>query len=81
VLAILLLFEQFFTFTIIHLADTFIQRNLQMRTTVAVKLTVEQQYLSTMTPSQFNLMQSMQSFIIIFLTIYIYIYIEEKRKC
>jgi len=33
-----------------YLADTFIQSSLQMRTTVAVKLTVEQQYLSAMTP-------------------------------
>ena len=38
-----------FTFTFIHLADVFIQSDLQMRTIEAVKLTVGQQYASAMT--------------------------------
>ena len=41
--------DKTFTFTFIHLADAFIQSDLQMRTIEAVKLTVGQQYASAMT--------------------------------
>ena len=44
-----LLFVITFTFTFIHLADAFIQSDLQMRTIEAVKLTVGQQYASDIT--------------------------------
>ncbi len=37
-----------FTFTFIHLADAFIQSDLQMRTIEAIRLTVGQQYISAM---------------------------------
>ncbi len=38
-----------FTFTFSHLADAFIQSNLQMRTIEAIKINKEQQYASAMT--------------------------------
>jgi len=38
-----------YSFTFIHLADAFIQSDLQMRTIEAVKLTIGQQYASAMT--------------------------------
>jgi hypothetical protein len=46
-----------FTFTFIHLADAFIQSDLQMRTIEAVKLTVGQQYVSAITPLSLILVQ------------------------
>jgi len=39
----------YITFTFNKLADAFIQSDLQMRTTEAVKLTIGQQHASTMT--------------------------------